>query len=75
MMSIEAMKITKQSHTILLQATGFDLEQAVGLHFAQQGDDGGASHGNKASAASTQPHPGQAMYSYWHILASRMTPC
>ena len=59
-----------------MQATGWDLEQAVGLHFAQQADDSSASHANMGGAASSQggaawpmhdqarcAHPAHARYS------------
>lgn len=38
-----------------MQATGYDLEQAVGLYFAQQADEGSAAHAKKAATGPSQP--------------------
>lgn len=45
-----------------VQATGYDLEQAVGLYFAQQADEGSAAHAHHAVTGLSQQAASQAGY-------------
>ncbi len=45
-----------------MQATGYDLEQAVGLYFAQQADEGSAARSSTAATGPSQHNVAQARY-------------